>query len=74
MEEISWERRWKPLPIEAKWVSATVKACIIAVEEDDNLRPTRPLCLTFSAAGAVGYFESSQRGKGRHMAGVGRRC
>ena len=70
MEEISWEHRWKPLSIETKWMNATVKACFIAVEEVDNLRPTRPLCLTFSAAGAVGCFESSQRGKGRHMAGV----
>ena len=31
-----------------------------------------PLCLTFSAAGPFGSIEVSERGKGRHMADVGR--
>ena len=42
-----------------------------AVEQDKILHPTRPLCLTFSAAGRFGSIEVSERGKGRHMAGVG---
>ncbi len=41
------------------------------MEQDRILHPTWPSCLTFSAAGRFGSFEVSERGKGRHMAGVG---
>ena len=59
----------KPLFIERNgymWNEAGFKA----VEQDKILHPTRPLCLTFSAAGRFGSIEVSERGKGRHMADV----
>ena len=49
------------------WSEAGFKA----VEQDKILHPTWPSCLTFSAAGPFGIIEVSERGKGRHMAGVG---